>query len=282
MLSLNFFAFTDNTSLHYNRCSRKSDAHPFVVNCAGITATSDAYNTVNQAGRIDWYLLYVISGTLFVGEAPETKECTSGNFIIFPPNTPYHYKHNQGEDIECFWIHFSGSDVERAIDQYGFGLFPEINQVSHDMVINARYSNIFNTFVQNDRFRDRELSILFDRLLLSLAKRSKGDHSTKGALNKSINFINENYSTNIYIPDLARLENLSLSRYNTVFREVTGISPSDYIKQLRLNAACELLLSTDLPINEIGETVGYPNQCFFSKMFKRNIGVTPTEYRQNR
>ncbi len=282
MLSLNFFAFSDNTNLHYNRCSRKSDAHPFVINCAGVTATSDAYKTLNQSGRLDWYLLYVISGTLHVGEPSEARDCTSGNFIIFPPNTPYHYKHDQGEDIECFWIHFSGSDVERAIEQYGFKIFPEINAISHDMVINARYSNIFNSFVQSDRFRDRELSILFDRLLLSLAKRIDNEHSTKGALNKSITFINENYTTNIYIPDLAKLENLSLSRYNTVFRQVTGISPSDYIKQLRLNAACELLLSTDLPINTVGESVGYPNQCFFSKMFKKNIGVTPTEYRQNR
>ena len=282
MLSLNFFSFTDNTNLHYNRCSRKSDAYPFVVNCAGITATSDAYKTSNHHGRLDWYLLYIISGKLQVGEPDEIIECTSGNFIIIPPEEPYCYSHKQGEEIECFWIHFSGSDVERALEQYGFKIFPEINVISHDMVINARYSNIFNSFVQSDRFRDRELSILLDRLLLSLAKRLDGDHSPKGALNKSITFINENYSKNIYIPDLAKLENLSLSRFNTVFRQVTGISPSDYIKQLRLNAACELLLSTDLPINAVGESVGYPNQCFFSKMFKKNIGVTPTEYRQNR
>jgi transcriptional regulator GlxA family with amidase domain len=99
---------------------------------------------------------------------------------------------------------------------------------------------------------------------------------------KSLNYINSNYNTDIYIPALAKLENLSLSRYNTVFREVTGTSPSNYIKQLRLNAACEFLLSTDMPINLIGESVGYPNPYFFSKIFKRNIGMSPTEYRRNK
>jgi hypothetical protein len=66
MLSLNFFSYIDNTNLHYNRCNRKSDAYPFVVNCAGVTATADEYRTTNLSGRDDWYLLYVISGALRV------------------------------------------------------------------------------------------------------------------------------------------------------------------------------------------------------------------------
>ena len=282
MLSLNFFSFPDNTNLHFNRCNRQSDEYPFVVNCAGVTATSDEYRTTNQTGRDDWYLLYIVSGMLRVKHNENDIFCSSGNFIIFSPKCPYSYFHDRHEQIECFWIHFSGSDVEKALTQYNFGIFPRVNTMTHDMVINARYSNIFNAFAQNDKFRDRELSILFDRLLLSLAKRTNGAHGAKGVLTKSLNYINDNYNTNVYIPDLAELENLSLSRYNTIFREVTGTSPSEYIKQLRLNAACELLLSTDMAINLIGEAVGYPNQCFFSKMFKRNIGMSPTEYRQSR
>ena len=282
MLSLNFFSYTDNTNLHYNRCNRRSDAYPFVVNCAGVTATADEYRTTNLTGRDDWYLLYVISGTLRVRSDGDDLVCTDGSFIIIPPGTPYSYYHDLREQIECFWIHFSGSDVEKAIGQYAFALFPQVNEIVHDMVVNARYSNIFNAFAQNDKFRDRELSILFDRLLLSLAKRISGTHGARGILTKSFNYINDNYNVDIYIPALAELENLSLSRYNTIFRQVTGTSPSEYIKQLRLNAACELLLSTDMPINLVGETVGYPNQCFFSKMFKRNIGMSPTEYRQSK
>lgn len=282
MLSLNYFSYFDNTENAYNRCNRKSDALPFVVNCAGVTATETAYRTHNQNARDDWYLLYIKSGALTVDNQQESTVYSSGTFLIFSPGYKYCYYHDAGEPIECYWIHFSGSDAESAITYYDLNIFPETNTVKHDMVIDSRYTNIFNTFIQNDKFRDRELSILFDRLLLSLAKRTQNTHGTKSPLSKSINFINENYNTQIYIPDLAALENLSLSRYNVVFRQTTGMSPGDYIKQLRLNAACELLLSTEMPINLVGESVGYDNQCFFSKIFKKTIGVTPTEYRQNK
>lgn len=282
MLPLNFFSFQDNTSLHYNRCSRNCTEYPFVVNCAGITSTNDEYRTFNGTGREDWYLLYIISGTLYVGDEGSETKCTSGHFVIFPPKYKYNYFHKSKDQIECFWMHFSGSDVEKAIKQYDFAVFPAVNKINHDMVINARYSNMFNAFAQNDKFRDRELSILCDRLLLSLAKRTMSSHSTRSLLNKSLNYINDNYNKNMYISQLATIESLSLSRYNALFRQVTGMSPSDYIKQLRLAAACELLLSTDMAINLVGEAVGYPNQCFFSKIFKKSLGVTPTEYRQNK
>ena len=124
MLSLNFFSFADNTNLHYNRCNRESDEYPFVVNCAGVTATADEYRTINSTGRSDWYLLYIISGALRVKAEGDDILCTAGNFLIFPPKCPYGYFHESREQIECFWIHFSGSDVSKALKQYKFGIFP--------------------------------------------------------------------------------------------------------------------------------------------------------------
>ncbi|MBQ8321221.1 MAG: helix-turn-helix transcriptional regulator [Clostridia bacterium] len=282
MLSVSYFSYPDNEMYHLNRCNRISQDMPFVINCAGITATNEEYITHNERSRDDWYLLYVTAGTLWVRRHGTDYGYTSGTFIFFPPGCKYYYYHKPGDVIECFWIHYSGSDAEKAIKQYEFKVFPDINSINHDNAINSRYNNIFSTFVRNDKFRDRELSILFDRLLLSLAKRSVSVQKAKSLLSKSISFINENYNTDIYVPDLADMENLSLSRYNTLFRQITGMSPSNYIKQLRLNTACELLTSTDLAINVIGKSVGYPNQYFFSKMFRDNIGLTPTEYRQKR
>jgi len=98
-------------------------------------------------------------------------------------------------------------------------------------------------------------------------------------LARSLSYIKSLYTEPIKIPELARMEGLSVSRYNTVFREVTGTSPTRYIIDLRLKQAATLLLSTDLPIGRIGSTVGYEDNHFFSKIFKCYMGVSPQAYR---
>ncbi len=277
--SFSYFSYSDDSD-PFHMCNRQSDSLPFVVNCAGLTCADEAYCT--KATRSDWLLLYVKSGTLTVWNKQTGILCKPGSFILFPPEKTYCYSHEAGELIECYWTHFSGSAIESTISYYDFKVSPKINYSKYDSTIDFRYDTIFNTFIQNDTFRDKELSILLDRLFLSFAKRSPFILTTQNSLSKSLNFINENYTKKLYIPDLAKVENLSTSRYNVLFRQTTGLTPTDYIKRLRLNHACELLLSTDLPVNVIGEIAGYEDQYFFSKIFKKAIGVTPREYRKNK
>ena len=100
-------------------------------------------------------------------------------------------------------------------------------------------------------------------------------------MNKSISYINGNYVQDLRIPELAKMENLSVSRYNSLFKQVTGISPVEYIKKMRLASACELLSATDLPIKTVSAMVGYPDSHFFSRIFKKSLGVSPAFYRKN-
>ena len=95
-------------------------------------------------------------------------------------------------------------------------------------------------------------------------------------------FINQNYNNNISIPELAKIENLSVSRYNTLFNKVTGISPVQYITNMRLTSACDLLVNTDLPIKQIAQMVGYTDAHFFSRIFRSKIGTSPAAYRKNK
>jgi transcriptional regulator GlxA family with amidase domain len=99
------------------------------------------------------------------------------------------------------------------------------------------------------------------------------------SLHKSLSYINSLYTDRISVPELAEMENLSVSRYNAVFRSVTGMSPTKYIMGLRINHASTLLSSTDMDIGQIGEMVGYADKHFFSRVFKSYTGLSPREYR---
>jgi AraC-like DNA-binding protein len=226
--------------------------------------------------------MYIVSGEMEVEMPYGTHTLTSGQFIFFPPKFRYRYCHKSDSDIDYMWLHFTGSDVITILEKYGFKLYPEINKIKNSDDITAWFKNIFNAFIKQDKFREDELSILLDRLLISLARRVNKSNARDLLLRRSIMYINSCYHANITVPELAKIENLSVSRYNALFNQVTGVSPIQYITNMRLSSACDLLLITDLPIKQIAKLVGYPDAHFFSRIFRSKIGISPVTYRKNR
>ena len=67
----------------------------------------------------------------------------------------------------------------------------------------------------------------------------------------------------------------------TIFKQLTGFSTKDYLIYYRMRKATSLLETTTLPIETVAVSVGYRDQFHFSKEFKKNVGVSPSEYRKN-
>lgn len=83
------------------------------------------------------------------------------------------------------------------------------------------------------------------------------------------------------VETLARIIGLSPSRLAHVFRERMGISPMQFLEMRRIEKAKHLLLTTDLPIYQIGQLIGFPNAQHFSIRFRKMIGQSPTTFRLN-
>ncbi len=82
--------------------------------------------------------------------------------------------------------------------------------------------------------------------------------------------------------DLARLTNLSPSRLSHLFRQCTGSSLNTFLSQRRMDAAAEMLLTSNLRIKEISYTLGYRHEASFVRAFVRKFGVSPGGYRRRR
>jgi AraC-like DNA-binding protein len=78
----------------------------------------------------------------------------------------------------------------------------------------------------------------------------------------------------------AKSINLSVCRFIRKFKSVTNVPPLKYIEKIKMDKSKELLIDTDLTINEISDVVGYNDPFYFSKVFKRNTGLTPTAFRK--
>jgi len=94
-------------------------------------------------------------------------------------------------------------------------------------------------------------------------------------------FIDEYYYKDISIQDIADKLNISRHHLCRVFKETTANTLLNYITEVRMNKARELLAEGKLPINDIAKEIGFNNTTYFNKKFKQNFGVTPTQYQSN-
>ena len=93
-------------------------------------------------------------------------------------------------------------------------------------------------------------------------------------------YMSQNYSNpNLMLQDVAKEVNMSKSRFSTVFSQTTGQSFTEYLIYLRLNKAKELLRTTNIKSSQIAHDTGYNDSHYFSYIFKKNTGLTPSEYR---
>lgn len=262
-----------------NKDNRASDKRELLVNCAGSINTSIQHKSENKEGRLDYYLMYVTKGTIRFFAKDCTATLNQGDIMILPPSTGYSQVYNIGDELNYLWVHFTGSGVDSVLKELNIKAFPCVNKTKEPNHLLTRFTRLFDCFIKNDSLKERDLSASLEKLLVEISRATKNYERPTNSLSKSISFINSNYSSAIKITDLAKMEGMSMTRYNLSFKEQTGVPPTKYIINLRMNMAKELLCSSDLSLNQIGAACGYEDYNFFAKVFKGATGVSPKKYR---
>lgn len=106
-------------------------------------------------------------------------------------------------------------------------------------------------------------------------------NSRSEMLRPILEYMNENFRENLTIEQLAKRANLSKSYFMGSFKQTAGTGAMEYIIQLRVNAACEMLINTEKTSAEIAFDCGFSNLSNFNRHFKKSVGCTPNEYRKS-
>lgn len=117
--------------------------------------------------------------------------------------------------------------------------------------------------------------------LVKSSKRVKGG-LTPANINRVIDYIDRHLDQEIVISDLARIARLSENHFSAQFRRSVGRPPGKYIEERRIEESKRLLIETSQQISEIANVIGLGNASYFATVFKRNVGMTPTEFRSIR
>lgn len=275
-----YYAYTEYRGEVCKESNRESHDLPLILNCAGHFTSKHPFSTDNTRGRLDYYLMYINSGELTMYDGYTPVAARAGDLVIYRANTRYSYTYRGGEQLSYFWVHFTGSEVESRLKEYSLECFPVVCSTKAQNHISHRFRTIFDAFPKQDALRERELSALLERLLITTSRSLVKDGEKSSTLTNALRYVGANYSAEIRIAELAAIEHLSVSRFNYLFKEQMGMPPTKYILTLRMSSAKELLVSTDLPVKQIGIMCGYDDPHFFSKTFKNFYGISPAEYRK--
>lgn len=110
----------------------------------------------------------------------------------------------------------------------------------------------------------------------------KKEEQSSGVISKAKIYINAHFSKDITLVDVSREVDISPYYFSKIFKEETGENFIEYLTNIRIDKAKDLLAETDLSMKEICAQIGYSDPNYFSRAFKKNVGVTPTEYKESK
>lgn len=255
---------------------------PFLVSSVGHykLLTMPKYTTYRENGRTDYQLLYVSSGAATFVFGGEQKKVTAGSVVVYKPNEMQFYSYSLKDKTEMYWIHFTGYDAEKTLAKYGLADKPMHYIGTSNKYVELCEKMIYELQLKRPMFNEIT-AVLFMELLGLFAR---GLHSRNEAHDASIEealmYFHKNYNSDIALEEYAKKCNMTICWFARQFKNRTGMSPKQYITDIRLSNAKILLRSTNNTIGEIAEMCGYENQLYFSRVFKKYVGVSPREYRE--
>ena len=99
-------------------------------------------------------------------------------------------------------------------------------------------------------------------------------------MDRAVTYINEHLGESMSLEEIARVSGLSRTYFSTVFTELNGLRPWDYITIKRIEKSKQILVESDIPIIDVAFKCGYENISNFNRMFRKIVGKSPSEYRK--
>ena len=250
--------------------------------------TTPVIETPHPEGRNDYQLLYIAAGKgeFYFKGSKEPTIVTKGNMILFRPGEPQVYYYYAVDKTEVYWVHFTGWKVEEYLERYEL---PHDENVFYTGV-SPDYPWIYNQMIRELQLQrvnhEDMISLYMHHIFITINRYIKERRETKNDtindIERAAHYFKDNYNKQISIEQYAEEHLMSVNWFIHNFKSVMKMSPMQYIISLRIAMAKGYLKNSTKNIAEISNEVGYENALYFSRLFRKYTGMTPTEYRKKR
>ncbi|MBO6163594.1 MAG: AraC family transcriptional regulator [Lachnospiraceae bacterium] len=239
-----------------------------------------------HAHQEEYEITFVMKGAgkLVVNE--KETPVSYGDIYIMPPGTYHRNIAIDEKGMEYFVIRFRKDEGDLGLQRFLDRTGPAVTQSgSHFDYFESACRLLLDLHVSNGGYADEKVQticlgmIQVVKLLIenrALAIRTRSDFS----MNDLLVYITEHCEEKITLESLSKRFSVSASHLSRMFNQAFHCSPINYLINARMARATEYLGRTDKSISEIAELVGYENHFYFTNLFIKRIGCSPTEYRE--
>lgn len=212
-------------------------------------------------------------------------EVQKDTYFILPAGQKHAYGAKEDSPWTIYWIHFSGN----LAPHYAAGcnvphqIKPGINSRIHNRGL--LFEEIYRTLdsgyhIEGLRYAMSLFHHYLGTLLYLREYRRAGNHSDEqNIVDATVHFMTENIERSLTLAEISSFSGFSPSYLSAVFKARTGHSPLSYFNLLKIRHACLLLDETDMKINSVCHKVGITDPYYFSRVFSKVMGMSPTAYR---
>lgn len=245
-------------------------------------------------------LVIVLSGSATHVVNDESYPVSRGDVFVVGGDTAHNYTDTSDFHIYNIMyqpeaVNFSQYDITKSVGFHALFLVEPYFNKQHGYknklklspakfsIIKSIADKILNEYTSQNDGRETIITSLFIMLVVELSRLyTFDDKSTKNDIiniARTASYIENHFTDDLSVSALSNLVHYSERHFARLFKETYNMTPMDYIASLRIRHACTLLTDTPLPIAEISLQCGYSDNNYFSRVFKKHKGVTPSQFR---
>jgi AraC family transcriptional regulator of arabinose operon len=242
------------------------------------------FHYVERPGGISQHIIiYCTEGSGWLEINKKRVELSPSEFIAIPANTPHRYAANTNKPWTIYWMHFKGDTAGFIINL----ILKNSENYKPNLAFNEDRIKLFEEICFNlekgySEDTLRYVNMIFYHFLSSLIYENKFNYVDKAeddVVSKTIAYMQQKVNIPVKLEEIAASVNISASHFSAIFKSKTGHSPIEYFNQLKIQKACQYLSFTNMAVKEIAVTLGIEDQYYFSRMFTKLMGISPTKYR---
>ncbi|MBU9728115.1 AraC family transcriptional regulator [Diplocloster modestus] len=254
---------------------------PFIIHYCGSEVCSPKHQ-FGPAVRKHYLLHYINSGQGWFSLGDKSYHMQAGWGFLICPNTMVTYLADETDPWEYSWVGFSGQCCEDILENIGLSaslpvyttIDPEKSAAYMRQILESKYLNAGREFAIAGAF----LSFL-STVKGNIRRPEDSELNDTAAL--ATDYIFRNFSYDISVDDVAHAACVSRATLYRVFKECFGVSVQQYLMDVRISTAAEMLSTTEYSINEIVYSCGFSNYQYFIRLFQKKKGISPSQYRNH-